>query len=371
MVRRTWEGTAAFMARVLIVDDSDSMRLLVRLTLEMDPSLEVVGEAADGRAGLARAEELDPDLIVMDLSMPVMDGIEATRRIKEKRPEVGIVAFSAATEEAVIGKALAAGARTSIDKEDVIGLLHVLQDLAAQHDAVSVGSQTVIGVRDLWGAARGGVRTAAAWIGSFTRRLGRAEMPGAFGVGAAAAMAVLMFMVVLPSDDQGPSGVAQPDEVIGPETSLPEVGSVDLEVGDISSDRDSERKRRERDAQPSGTLEVAIVPVDTGTSSGPPSVPPSGDPGSSQGGDSREGHEPGTDLPGNPGRPDPDPPSPDDPGDPDDPEDPGNGNGPSGGGNGNGPPTAARAGGPPNGNGPPNGAAPGRPGPPKGKGPPK
>jgi CheY-like chemotaxis protein len=367
------------MARVLIVDDSESMRLLVRLTLEMDPSLEVVGEAADGRAGLARADELDPDLIVMDLSMPVMDGIEATRRIKEKRPEVGIVAFSAATEEAVIGKALAAGARTSIDKEDVIGLLHVLQDLAVQHDAAGVGPQTVIGVRDLWGAARGGVRTAAAWIGSFTQRLGRAEMAGAFGIGAAAAMAVLMFMVVLPTDDRGPSSVAQPDEVIGPETSLPEVGSVDLEVGDIdiSTMRNGERKRRNRDTQPSGTLEVAIVPVDTGTSSGPPSVPPSGSPGPSSGGDTRGDHEPGMDVPGTPDQPDPDPPSPDNPGNPDQPEGPGNGSGPSGVSdgngppNGNGPPIAARAGGPPNGNGPPNGAGPGRPGPPKGKGPPK
>ena len=92
------------MARVLIVDDSHSMRLLVRLSLEMDPSFEVVGEAADGLEGLRKSESLAPDLIVMDLSMPVMDGIEATRRIKQGRPEVGIVAFTSAGEEAVVGQ---------------------------------------------------------------------------------------------------------------------------------------------------------------------------------------------------------------------------------------------------------------------------
>src|SRR6188768_3561801 len=125
---RTWEGSTA--ARVLIVDDSESMRLLVRLSLEMDASFEVVGEAANGLDGLRKSEELDPDLIVMDLSMPVMDGIEATRRIKQGRPDVGIVAFTSASEETIVQKVLAAGAYARVDKEDLIGLLHALQDLA-------------------------------------------------------------------------------------------------------------------------------------------------------------------------------------------------------------------------------------------------
>lgn len=72
--------------RILIVDDSALMRRLIRTMLEQDPELTVVGEAADGREALARVAELRPDLITLDVRMPVMDGVETTRQIMAYQP---------------------------------------------------------------------------------------------------------------------------------------------------------------------------------------------------------------------------------------------------------------------------------------------
>ncbi|WP_129628082.1 chemotaxis-specific protein-glutamate methyltransferase CheB [Candidatus Oscillochloris fontis] len=72
--------------RILIVDDSALMRRLIRTMLEQDPELTVVGEAADGREALIRVAELRPDLITLDVRMPVMDGVETTRQIMAYQP---------------------------------------------------------------------------------------------------------------------------------------------------------------------------------------------------------------------------------------------------------------------------------------------
>src|SRR6478672_13572663 len=67
--------------RVILVDDQSLVRTGFRMILEDEPGIEVVGEAADGRAGVEAAVRLHPDVVVMDIRMPVLDGIEATRRI--------------------------------------------------------------------------------------------------------------------------------------------------------------------------------------------------------------------------------------------------------------------------------------------------
>ncbi|NTV65298.1 MAG: response regulator, partial [Oscillochloris sp.] len=72
--------------RILIVDDSALMRRLIRTMLDRDPELTVVGEAADGREAIARTAELKPDLITLDVRMPVMDGVETTRQIMAYQP---------------------------------------------------------------------------------------------------------------------------------------------------------------------------------------------------------------------------------------------------------------------------------------------
>src|SRR5438105_4910403 len=74
------------MIRVLIVDDSPTIRLLLQSILESDPAITVAGFATNGEAGLRQACALMPDLITMDISMPVMDGYEATRRIMQECP---------------------------------------------------------------------------------------------------------------------------------------------------------------------------------------------------------------------------------------------------------------------------------------------
>jgi CheY-like chemotaxis protein len=261
----------------LIVDDSDSMRLLIRLTLEMDPSLEIVGEATDGLGGVTRAEELSPDLVVMDLSMPVMDGIEATRRIIQKQPDVRIVAFTSAGEGAIVEKALAAGASTKVDKEDLVGLMHALQELAAKRDEVFVGAHAIGTARTLWTDVRVSLAAAAASIGSFTRDLGRAEMAGAVGIGGVAAMALVMFMVVLPPSDRDPVTV-RPGVVLESDGSGPEVGSIELKRGelDIRSLKDDGADREARTGSDgsvplTGPSEVADVAAGTSFESVPTS----------------------------------------------------------------------------------------------------
>jgi DNA-binding NarL/FixJ family response regulator len=95
---------------VLIADDEDMVRAGFRLVLAREADIDVVGEAADGRQAVAEVERLRPDVVLMDVRMPVMDGIEATRRIAETSPESRIVVLTTFDEDAYIYGALQAGA---------------------------------------------------------------------------------------------------------------------------------------------------------------------------------------------------------------------------------------------------------------------
>jgi DNA-binding NarL/FixJ family response regulator len=96
--------------RVLLVDDHAMVRRGMRDFLELHDDIVIVGEAADGAEAIERAGALRPDIVVMDLMMPVVDGIEATARIKAALPETEVIALTSFIEEARVVAAIEAGA---------------------------------------------------------------------------------------------------------------------------------------------------------------------------------------------------------------------------------------------------------------------
>ncbi len=102
--------------RVLIADDHERVREGVRAFLEAAQGVELVGEARDGREALAMAVEIQPDVILLDVRMPVMDGMAALRGILERCPGAKVVMFSAHSDEAIVSLALGAGALGYVDK---------------------------------------------------------------------------------------------------------------------------------------------------------------------------------------------------------------------------------------------------------------
>jgi two-component system, NarL family, response regulator LiaR len=96
--------------RVLITDDHGVVRQGLRMFLSLDPELEVVGEAANGEEALKMARDLSPDVVLMDLVMPVMDGIAATGAIRSELPDVEVIALTSVLEDASVTGAVKAGA---------------------------------------------------------------------------------------------------------------------------------------------------------------------------------------------------------------------------------------------------------------------
>jgi DNA-binding NarL/FixJ family response regulator len=103
--------------RVLIVDDHQVVRTGLKTFFDLLPDIEVVGEAADGSEGVAMARRLEPDVVLMDLLMPNMDGITAIGRIKAERPETEIVTMTSFIEEEKVTSALEAGASGYVLKD--------------------------------------------------------------------------------------------------------------------------------------------------------------------------------------------------------------------------------------------------------------
>jgi NarL family two-component system response regulator LiaR len=125
-------GGNAVTVRVLITDDHKVVRRGLRGFLELDPELEVVGEAENGKEAVAMAHRLDPDVVLMDLLMPVMDGIEATRIIRSESPEVEVVALTSVLEDASVTGAVRAGAIGYLLKNtDADELLEAIRAAAA------------------------------------------------------------------------------------------------------------------------------------------------------------------------------------------------------------------------------------------------
>jgi RNA polymerase sigma factor (sigma-70 family) len=103
--------------KVLIADDHGIVRKGLRLQLEQHPDFEVVGEATDGRQAVSMAEELKPDVIVMDIAMPNLNGIEATTQITKKNPAIAVVMLSMHSDESYLTRTLAAGAKGYLLKD--------------------------------------------------------------------------------------------------------------------------------------------------------------------------------------------------------------------------------------------------------------
>lgn len=104
--------------RILIADDHGVVRKGLRLQLEQHPDFEVIGEANNGREAIMIAEELAPDIVIMDIAMPNLNGIQAAAQILKKNPQVGIIVLSMHSDETYLTRTLAAGAKGYLLKEN-------------------------------------------------------------------------------------------------------------------------------------------------------------------------------------------------------------------------------------------------------------
>lgn len=104
--------------RIIIVDDDDLIRESLSLTLSLEDDIEIVGEAVDGSVALILCEKLQPDLALMDIRMPGIDGIAATRLIKDRFPKIKIMVLTTFADKSNIQQALTAGADGYLLKTD-------------------------------------------------------------------------------------------------------------------------------------------------------------------------------------------------------------------------------------------------------------
>jgi len=123
--------------RVLIVEDNAPFRRIICSTLEKRPELQIVCEVSDGLEAVQKAEKLQPDLILLDIGLPTLDGIEAARQIRELVPESKIIFFSQEHSADVVQKALSIGAWGYVVKTSAG------TDLLAAVDAVILGKRFV------------------------------------------------------------------------------------------------------------------------------------------------------------------------------------------------------------------------------------
>ncbi len=119
--------------RILIADDHGIVRKGLRLQLEQYEEFQVVGEASDGREAVRLAEELSPDVIIMDIAMPNLNGIQATTQLVKKNPKLGVIMLSMHSDESYLTRTLTAGAKGYLLKDSAD------QDLYRAVQSVSEG----------------------------------------------------------------------------------------------------------------------------------------------------------------------------------------------------------------------------------------
>jgi two-component system response regulator NreC len=103
--------------RILLADDHETVREGLKMIINSQPDMEVVGEAGDGQAAISRARELLPDIVVMDVSMPRLNGLKATEKLREICPQVKVVTLSRHADDGYIQQLLKAGARGYVLKQ--------------------------------------------------------------------------------------------------------------------------------------------------------------------------------------------------------------------------------------------------------------
>ena len=115
--------------RVVVADDDVEVRTLVGFILSQDPTVLLVGEAQDGESAIILVRQAQPDLVVMDVMMPGVGGLEATRRIKRERPETRILVLTNLTDDETRRSAFLNGADAFITKRDIVTrLLAAIKD---------------------------------------------------------------------------------------------------------------------------------------------------------------------------------------------------------------------------------------------------
>jgi DNA-binding NarL/FixJ family response regulator len=128
------------MTRILIVDDFQLMRRGIASLINEESNWKVVGEAGDGMDALAKAQELHPDVVTMDISLPKLNGLEAARRIREVSPSTRIVFFSQHSGEQVVKEAIQHEGTAYVCKSDNRDLVKAVREVLSGRSFVSPGS---------------------------------------------------------------------------------------------------------------------------------------------------------------------------------------------------------------------------------------
>lgn len=142
--------------RILLADDHEMIRQGVRRLIEKRSDWEVCGEASTGREAVALAEQLRPDVLIMDMTMPELNGLEATRQIKKSAPTVEVLLFTGDRSDAAVHAAFAAGVRSYIAKTEIAAhLLAAIESLSAHKPYFTSEVSTILFDRLVNGGARG------------------------------------------------------------------------------------------------------------------------------------------------------------------------------------------------------------------------